>query len=59
MEMRPPSVYVKDTGTSKGRGVFAARAFKDKEVIEICPVVLIRMPFDSLSDEIKKRIGDA
>ena len=36
----PPAVYIKETGTARGRGVFAGRAFKQGEVVEACPVVL-------------------
>jgi hypothetical protein len=42
----PPAVYIKDTGTPRGRGVFAGRAFNQGEVVEECPVV----PFDPLPD---------
>jgi uncharacterized protein len=38
----PPSIYVADTGTPKGRGAFAGRAFAAGELVEACPVV----PFD-------------
>ena len=41
----PPAVYIKETGTPKGRGVFAGRAFKQGEVVEASPVVL----FDPLT----------
>ena len=40
----PPDVYVKDTGTSKGRGVFACRRFQANEIVEIAPVVVIPHP---------------
>jgi SET domain-containing protein len=53
MSLRPPSVYVKDTGTPKGRGVFAGRAFGAGEVVEECPVVLIRKPYEGLHKELK------
>lgn len=56
MELKVPSIYVKDTGTAKGKGVFAAKAFKEGEVVEVCPVVLFSTPFDSLPEEIKKRV---
>jgi hypothetical protein len=50
----PPAVYVKHTGTPKGRGVFAGRAFKLGEIVEACPVVL----FDPLpSRELPLDIG--
>ena len=53
MVLRPPSVYVKDTGTPKGRGVFAARPFSAGEVVEECPVVLISKPYEAIHKELK------
>lgn len=53
MAIKPPSVYVRDTGTPKGRGVFAARAFTAGEVVEECPVVLFRKPYTALHKELK------
>lgn len=49
-----PDVCVKDTGTPKGRGVFAVRAFAAGEVVEACPVMPLRTPYDGLPDDIKK-----
>ena len=46
MRIVPPAVYIKDTGTPKGRGVFAGRAFVQGEVVESCPVI----PYDPLPD---------
>jgi hypothetical protein len=46
MRIVPPDVYIKHTGTQRGRGVFAGRAFKQGEVVENCPVV----PFDPLPE---------
>lgn len=53
MSIKPPRVYVRDTGTPKGRGVFAARAFKAGEVVEECPVVLLRKSYGALHKELK------
>lgn len=53
MELNPPNVYVKDTGTARGRGVFAARAFGPGEVVEVCPVVLFRKEYKVLHRELK------
>ena len=53
MAIKPPRVYVRDTGTPKGRGVFAARAFTVGEVVEECPVVLLRKPYAALHKELK------
>lgn len=53
MALNPPYVYVKDTGTQKGRGVFAARPFVAGEVVEECPVILFRKPYEVLHKELK------
>jgi hypothetical protein len=44
MRIAPPAAYVADTGTVKGRGVFAARAFAAGELVEMCPVLLFELP---------------
>ncbi|WP_157314220.1 SET domain-containing protein-lysine N-methyltransferase [Chitinibacter sp. GC72] len=49
----PPDVYVMDTKTAKGRGVFAARAFKKGELIEAAPILLVDHPFTALPNELK------
>lgn len=54
----PPNVYIKDTGTAKGRGVFASRAFRDGEIVEISPVVLFHMHYKSLPKVIKTLVFD-
>lgn len=52
MLITPPAVYVKETGTPRGRGAFASRAFTCGELVEACPVVLFeplperRLPMD-------------
>jgi uncharacterized protein len=33
-------LYIKDTGTIKGRGVFAGRRFAKGEIVEIAPVIV-------------------
>lgn len=53
MYLSPPTTYIQDTGTEKGRGVFAARNYAVDEIIEVCPVVVFHMPFSSLPNEIK------
>jgi hypothetical protein len=50
----PPDVYVADTGTAKGRGVFAARAFLAGQTVEIAPVVVFTPGNDELPDSIKR-----
>src|SRR5688572_33467645 len=33
--------YLKDTGTPKGRGVFASRPITEGEVVELCPAIVL------------------
>lgn len=56
--LTPPNVYVKDTGTQKGKGVFAARAFSGGETVEIAPVLLFNMHYNSIPKAIKNYIFD-
>jgi len=51
--LTPPCIHVKDTGTSKGRGVYASRAFRKGEIIEVCPVVVVRGSFNALPAELQ------
>ncbi|HEX8502003.1 MAG TPA: SET domain-containing protein [Pyrinomonadaceae bacterium] len=53
MRLKPPRIYVTDTGTPRGRGVFAARAFGAGEIVEVCPVLLLRKPYQTLHRELK------
>jgi hypothetical protein len=54
--LRPPDVYVKETGTPIGRAVFASRAFEESEIVELCPVVLFTFPQYDLPIEIGTRL---
>jgi hypothetical protein len=56
--LRPPLVEVRDTGTGKGLGVFALTDFQAGAVVEVCPVLLFRMPIDSLPGTFKLRVFD-
>jgi hypothetical protein len=58
MRLSPPSAFIQDTGTPKGRGVFATRSFAIGEIIEMCPVIILHMPFSSLPDELKTHVFD-
>lgn len=44
--------YLADTGTAKGRGVFAASDIKAGEVVEICPVLKIDISQSKLPAEL-------
>lgn len=56
MVLRPPHVYVTETGTTKGRGVFAAHAFASGEFVEVSPVVVLRAHRDTMLEEFKDRV---
>ena len=53
-ELRPPDVYVRETGTPKGRGAYAARAFSAGDLVEACPIILFSGSFSSVPDEVRK-----
>lgn len=57
-EWHAPAIYAKHTGTPKGRGVFAARDFKEDEGIEACPVVLLRGPIGQLAEPVRVLVFD-
>ncbi len=50
----PPEAYVQDTGTEKGRGVFASRDFNQGELIEAAPVLVLLKPFQELPPRIQR-----
>jgi len=54
MNLRPPDVYVRETGTPKGRGAFAGRAFAAGELVEACPIIVFSGSFSSVPDEVRK-----
>ncbi|MEO8935365.1 MAG: SET domain-containing protein-lysine N-methyltransferase [Burkholderiaceae bacterium] len=47
------AIYVAETGTPRGKGVFAGRDFKAGELVEVCTVLPYRMSFDKLSHELQ------
>lgn len=47
------SLQIRDTGTTKGRGVFATRPFAKGELVEICPVLILHKPLAELPVEIQ------
>lgn len=56
MRIEPPSVYVARTGTPKGRGVFASKPFRKDDVVEICPVMVLRGSFPKLPVELQRLV---
>ncbi|CDN90114.1 SET domain protein [Hydrogenophaga intermedia] len=54
--IKPAAGYIKDTGTPKGRGVFAARSIKAGETVESCPVLLLDIAKFSMPQCIASRV---
>ena len=53
--IKPPDVYVGDSGPNLGRGVFAARSFAKDEIVEIAPVLILPDGQQDLPEIIKRR----
>lgn len=56
--IRSPHAFIKNTGTEKGRGVYANRSYKKGEVVEKCLVIIIDQSFQKLPEELKKIVFD-
>jgi uncharacterized protein len=41
--LHPPDIYVGETGTAKGRGVFANAPIKHHDLVEVAPVIVFRV----------------
>lgn len=54
MHIDSPSVAIRDTGTTKGRGAFATRAHRAGETVELCPVILFTGTFASVPQEVRR-----
>lgn len=52
------NLQIQHTQTPKGRGVFARRNFRQGEIVETTPVLLIHCPWDQLSREIQAVVYD-
>jgi hypothetical protein len=47
---------LKHTGTERGRGVFALTRFERDDLVEACPMVILRTHFRALPDELKTMV---
>jgi hypothetical protein len=47
------NICIQDTGTAKGRGMFALSAFEEGTLVEACPVVVMHEPFRALPEALK------
>jgi uncharacterized protein len=53
-----PNIKIKETGTAKGRGVFALREYRAGQTVEICPVIVFQCPFPDLPRELQEHVFD-
>lgn len=53
-----PCVFIKSTNSARGSGVFAARSFDEGEVVEVSPMLILEMNFDSLPELLKSYVFD-
>jgi hypothetical protein len=49
-----PHLLVRDTGTIKGRGVYALRSHAEGEIVESCPVILLTATFTEIPIEVRR-----
>lgn len=52
------SNVVKDTGTVKGRGVFAGRAYREDDIVEVSPVMTFKGTLDTVPEGIRRIVFD-
>ncbi|MEZ6241694.1 MAG: SET domain-containing protein-lysine N-methyltransferase [Phycisphaerales bacterium] len=55
-EISTPDIVVRDTGTKKGRGVFATRGFGEGEVVELSPVVFANNKWNMLPEWFRRTV---
>ncbi len=53
MQIHPPSIIVKDTGTIKGRGAFAQSKILAGTLVEISPITVINAHISQLPDDLR------
>jgi hypothetical protein len=53
-----PDIYMANTGTSLGRGVYAARAFEEGDVVETSPAVTLEDSYRCLPSSVQRIVFD-
>jgi hypothetical protein len=53
-----PNAEIKETGTPRGRGVFALQAYQPGDIVEVCPVIVFECPYNDLPAELQEYIFD-
>lgn len=53
-----PQLSIEDTGTAKGKGVFARKTFRKGEVVEIAPVLVMKVDHEDLPELLKTYVFD-
>jgi uncharacterized protein len=58
LKIKPPALYVADTGTAKGKGVFARQKFAAGDVVEVAPVLVMKTEHEDLPELLKSYVFD-
>lgn len=58
MKSVPCAGYIRHTGTTVGYGVFASNSIDEGQIVEICPLVLLRCSVKDLPLELRQRVFD-
>ena len=53
-----PKLCIKDTGTARGKGVFAVRRYAEGDVVEVAPVLVMKTDYDNLPELLKTYVFD-
>jgi len=56
VQFQPSLGYLAQTGTLRGIGVFASRALEAGEVVEVSPVIQLKLEFDEMDVDLKRRV---
>jgi hypothetical protein len=55
-QFQPSLGYLAQTETLKGIGVFASRAIEAGEVVEVSPVIQLKLEFEEMEVDLKRRV---
>lgn len=55
-KLKPANIYVSDTGTALGRGVFTDSSYYSGEIVEIAPVVLLDLKTQPFPGTIRRLV---
>jgi uncharacterized protein len=54
--IKPPLIYIEDSGEEIGRGVYSTHGFFKDEIVEVAPVSLLDVNFEMFPKELQTRV---